>query len=440
MKTNLLIAVIGFTAVTALATKPQTKSTVAKDARLFVQHYEQTDHTTSHVRDDYQSGDFWMDDNTQDSSLNWDDGKGGQQTWNLNGTGDDSYNGPSTYSRNTWNTWPATWWPNLVQGTYYGPDDDGPNPPYIVFQHQDQKTKQDYTFADPGGYDYPYVFYGPYIEEGHLTGAPHAQVVIKFYAGGMGLPKRPSVYQGSVSAVAHTQTGVIGIYNTPTYGNTPIASQNITLGDLGQLDPDGILYAKVDDGSTKDITPKVGAPYYTFAMPVLTKYTLISQVSCQALTDTNLERTSLGVAEVVSLGTMPAETTWSTSAGTLSALSGSGTVLTAPYTAGSATVTATIRKVSLSIDFGVVEPSGISSTIRQKDYFEPPGVGAGMQMNIVLQPTTVSFGNVEMTEPAEATTGITGYFLSHTPPTHAGNGASNGTDNWHQANCSNLVV
>jgi hypothetical protein len=443
MKTNLLIAVIGFAAITALATKPQTKSWVNKDARFFVQHYEETDHTTHHVREDFLSGLFWMEDDTQDSLLNWDDGKGGKQTWKIDGTGDDSYNGPSAGSRNTLNTWPATWYPNLVNGTYWdsaGIDDDGgAHPPYIVLQHRDQKTKQNYSFASMGGYGYPFDWFeGPYLEEGHLTGAPHAQVVIKFYAGGMGLPKRKSVYQGSVSAVAHKQTGVIGIYNTPTYDNTPIASQNITLGDLGPLDPDGILYAKIDDGSTKDITPTVAnTPYYTFGWPVLTKYTLISQVSCQALTDTNLDRTSLGVAEVVSLGTMPAETTWSTSAGTLSGSSGSGTYLYAPHTAATATVTATIRKVSLTIDFGVVEPSGVQSSVRafQTD-FASGSVGAGMYLNVVLQPTTVSFGNVEMTEPAEATTGITGYFTNHTPPTHAGNGAGD----WHRAQCNNLVV
>jgi hypothetical protein len=228
------------------------------------------------------------------------------------------------------------------------------------------------------------------------------------------------------------------------YGSTPIQSQNIILGDLGPLDPDGILYAVIDDGSTKDITPKVaGVPWFTFAWPVLTKYTLSSQVSCQALTDTNLERTSLGVAEVVHLGTMPAETTWNTTAGTLSVGQGGhgiGTYLYAPHIAATATVTATIRKVILSIDFDVVEPSGVSSTIRSRDGFNSSisEVGAGMQLDVVIQPTSVSFSKIEMEEPAEPTTGITHYFLNVDLAriSHAGNGAGP----WHPVNCGNYIM
>ncbi len=284
MKTNLLVAIIVFSAVTMFAAKPQTKSWVNKDARLFVQHYEQTDTGTFHISDIYDDGVYFIVDRTGGLTLNWDDGKGGKQTWNWKETIDSTYvSPPETSVLKTVNTWPATFWPNLVVGTFVdeplGFSDDGPQTPVIVLQHRAMKTKQDYSFA--GVNDDPNSFYeGPYIQEGHLTGSPHAQVVIKFYAGGMGLPKRPSVYQGSVSAVSHKQTGVVGIYNTPVYDSTPIASQNITLGELGQLDPDGILYAKIDDGSTKDITPKVSSiPYYTFGWPVLTKYSFFDVCS-----------------------------------------------------------------------------------------------------------------------------------------------------------------
>ena len=88
MKTNLLVAIMVFAAATVFAAKPQTKSWVNKDARIFVEHYEETDHTTHHVREDFLSGLFWTEDDSQDSVLNWDDGKGGKQTWNMNGTGD----------------------------------------------------------------------------------------------------------------------------------------------------------------------------------------------------------------------------------------------------------------------------------------------------------------------------------------------------------------
>ena len=444
MKTNLLLTFLTLSAAVAFAVQPQTKSWVNKDARLFVQHYEKNNTHILRVREDFLTGDFWeIDPATDISTLNWDDGAGGKETWDHTGHGDDSVNGPSTSHRSTVNTWPATLWPNLVNGTFVdspvGSSDDGPYPPYIILQHQSQKTKQDYSFWSPGGYDFPYFFYGPYIEDGHITDTPHAQVVLKFFAGGMGLPKRPSVYRGSVSVVSHKQKGVIGIYNTPTYENTPIASQNITLGDLGPLDPDGILYAKIDDGSTKDITPTVAnTPYYTFGWPVLTKYTLTSQVSCQARDDTNYDRTTLGVGETTTLYELPDETGWSTTAGTLSATVGGATALTAPHAAATATVTATIRKVKLTIDFGVVEPSGISSTIRSRDGFDYGQVGAGMQIDVVIQPTTVSFGNVEIEEPGANATSLQGYFTypQNTPPNHD---SAHGANAWHRVICDNYV-
>jgi hypothetical protein len=103
------------------------------------------------------------------------------------------------------------------------------------------------------------------------------------------------------------------------------------------------------------------------------------------------------------------------------------------------TVTATITGIPepFKKTFNVITPSGVETSVRafQTD-FAPGSVGAGMYLNVVLLPTTVSFGNVEMTEPAEATTNITGYFINHTPPTHALNGAGD----WHRAQCDNLIV
>jgi hypothetical protein len=141
------------------------------------------------------------------------------------------------------------------------------------------------------------------------------------------------------------------------------------------------------------------------------------------------------VAEVVSLGTMPAETTWSTSAGTLSTLYGSGTVLYAPHTAGSATVTATVRKVSLSIGFGVVEPSGVNAYVNAVNHYGNGVAGAGMQLNVTLQPTTVSFSQVQIYEVGEDASSISGYFNSHPPLSHTVSGANV----WHGVYCNNLI-
>jgi hypothetical protein len=95
------------------------------------------------------------------------------------------------------------------------------------------------------------------------------------------------------------------------------------------------------------------------------------------------------------------------------------------------------KHVTLTTTFGVVAPDGVTTTVREFDWAGSlPLVGAGMKLDVVLQPTTVSFSRVEVMEPGEPTTGITGYFSNHPPPTHAGNGA----DVWHPVNCGNLIM
>ena len=223
-----------------------------------------------------------------------------------------------------------------------------------------------------------------------------------------------------------------------------------TMGALGSLGADSSLWCVLQDNATKDITPKatgkLNPDYYTFTANQQ-KYYFVSR--CEAARQ-DLARTNVGVGELVSLyfsQTAPdnipvpagcllsAPITWQTTAGSFIIGTG-GAVLIAPSNAAIATVTATVRGASVSNCFNVLEPTGISSTVRSNQIFSAGQVGAGMYLNVVLQPTNVSFGRLEMTEPAEATTGITGYFTTHTPPTHAGNGAGD----WHSVNSDNLVV
>jgi hypothetical protein len=111
---------------------------------------------------------------------------------------------------------------------------------------------------------------------------------------------------------------------------------------------------------------------------------------------------------------------------------------TAPSSAGSAALSAAIRGEKCTINFGVLEPSGVTSTLRGFQAFARGSVGAGMYINVVLQPTTVSFSRVVVTEPAESTTAITGYFAdpAHSPPSHAGHGG----DEPHGIACNNVVT
>jgi hypothetical protein len=200
---------------------------------------------------------------------------------------------------------------------------------------------------------------------------------------------------------------------------------------------DGIVYKKLADNDDVDITPVAPPKRYTYLVNAV-KYRMIPRVECPAAGDPNLERTSLGVGERDLISGMPAETHWSTSAGTLSTAGpSSATTLTAPGTHTSITVTATVRSESCTINFDVVEPTGVQVNLRSQDSYTPPYVGAGLYLDVFLTPKTVSFYRVQIMEPAAAATGRTGYFVNNPPPNHD---AAHGADDWHPVNCDNKVV
>lgn len=222
-------------------------------------------------------------------------------------------------------------------------------------------------------------------------------------------------------------------------GSYAINPTAIQIGDLGSPWSDGLLCKALEDGETHDATPRVSsARYYTSGVGV-GKYLFTSQVSCTPPGNPNLDRTTLGVGENVSVYFNPAPpvgAAWTATAGSLSG-GGSGVVFTAPGTGGGATVTANVRSATFPIDFSVIEPSGVTATLRgSADPYNIGVAGAGMQMDVVLQPTTVSFSAVQMEEVGEPASNVTGYFIYHPPPSHVGNGA----DVWHPVNCSNKVL
>ena len=156
--------------------------------------------------------------------------------------------------------------------------------------------------------------------------------------------------------------------------------------------------------------------------------------------DTN--RTDLGVGEEVTLKFIPDlitntywQNTWSTTAGSVAPVVATSTAFTAPSNASPATGTATAGDERLDVGFGVVKPSGVKATLRgSPDYFWPlPAVGAGMYMNVVLQPTNVSFSRVEIMEPVASATNRTNYFVNHPPPDHDGD---HGAGVWHPVVCN----
>ena len=142
-------------------------------------------------------------------------------------------------------------------------------------------------------------------------------------------------------------------------------------------------------------------------------------------------RKKVGVGEDVALTLQPSSlslVTWSISGnGTLSATTGNPITFTAHDRASTPNITATYGSGSCSVTFNVVEPDSESATKESEDVF-PAGVqGAGMVLLITVNPTDVSFANVEMLEVPGPASNITGYFtnfpastLFHFPDTEWG--------------------
>ena len=89
--------------------------------------------------------------------------------------------------------------------------------------------------------------------------------------------------------------------------------------------------------------------------------------------------------------------------------------------------------------FKVIAPSGIQATVRglpDAFPFDPPSVGAGMQLDVVIQPTTVSFSRIQVKEPSEPTTGLNGYFIANPPLGHT---SKTGANDWHPVIAGNLI-
>ena len=186
---------------------------------------------------------------------------------------------------------------------------------------------------------------------------------------------------------------------------TNIDPRQITI--AGQaLDTNGTAYFAWPDGVTKDVTPRTGYDYYTFAQPSVGKYTLVHHVDCVAAGDTNLDRTTLGIGEVVHFSGMPDNTIWSISGGgRILSTSGSDTTYIAPLRPTSATITATVGTAQLSVGFSVIPPN---SLIVDSHTDAPAELGTedanGTQMgartyyNIEIGPNTVSFDMVSFRE------------------------------------------
>jgi len=267
-----------------------------------------------------------------------------------------------------------------------------------------------------------------------------AQTTMQLFTGGKALPKRDNLF-----VVRGSATRILTETAQPPYPpgteTEPIQDKTkITMGELGQLDATGVVWAVLPNGVTKDVTPKVsGVDFYAFGADH-TKCVLTN--ICERGAPRPADRTDLGVGEYVSVYFTPSpagiQIDWTTTAGSVTPASGSGTRFTAPSNAMSATVTASVKGLKCPVTFNVEKPTGVSAVITSTTANAiPSGIaGAWMHMDVTVQPTNVSFYRIEMIEIGQAATSISGYFEDHPPKPHD---TAAGANTWHPVGESNLI-
>jgi hypothetical protein len=251
------------------------------------------------------------------------------------------------------------------------------------------------------------------------------------------LTESPNINRLSPYALSYA-----GGYPTALALEPNVPNARVQIGGLGSLHDDP-NYPPVDPWQNPD-NPQRGTLYcVTYAgqipvdcTPTVTRHefytwrlydapsVLVHMTEHPALTDTNRERLNLGVGEEVDLSGMPANTSWSVSAGGIVTNQYGFIVFTAPSNAvNQATVTA---KVNVDYDakwqtyFAVKQPTGVDPvhTYIIETNFPPISrlqdeqAGAGMHLHVCMKPTDVSFYRITMEEVGEDATSITGYFAN----------------------------
>jgi thrombospondin type 3 repeat protein len=317
--------------------------------------------------------DFW-DSQSNVDVVNWQDGQGGDE-----GSYWDGGLGGETIS----NWWAVTSWPQALPwstGTF--------------------------TYPPPFGQEHcDFFIHGVYTFNGFVWGERStADIEMKLATGGPPGSTQQNLWV--ITATAKDKTT-----------SQPIPPQQISIGGFGNLDSNSNLFVMLPDNDPDTVTPKVnGNNNYSFTINAQ-KYKLVTYTEYPALSNTNRNRTTIGVAEQVDLSfnpTMPFAMDWTTTAGGLSATFDSSTTFTAPSNATpNVTVTATLRggKSVTFPPFNVVEPAGIDhAQIIGTNSYPLGAAGAGMINEVWIAPTYVSFYRVNVMEVGEDATNIYGFF------------------------------
>jgi hypothetical protein len=205
-----------------------------------------------------------------------------------------------------------------------------------------------------------------------------------------------------------------------------IPPEEVTINGLRQS-TDGFVWAVLPDGEEVDVTPQALGVSYYLCDPLECKYNFAPQ--CQSPIPTNTIRTNIGVGEYVNLSveaaatyypfspTLPPDTQWSTTAGSLAYTNWPVNVFTAPSNAANVTITVQLPNgQKLYNGLNVLEPTGVTNMalLSVSDYYFGPNVsGAGMYLRVYVAPTNVSFYRVDFMEALTNATSVSNYYSSY---------------------------
>jgi hypothetical protein len=240
---------------------------------------------------------------------------------------------------------------------------------------------------------------------------------MKLFTGGKSGVKRKSLIHITAGAEKNGDPYEYPWGYTPT---TPVDATKIKV--LGwwlfgrSLDNHGDLFIVLPDNTERDLNLRVPGVKHYDAEATAVKHKMIHQTTYPALTNPDLNRTTIGVGEEVAFyfdPSLPINGDWTASAGGLDANVAPNVQFTAPSNAATATVKVTVAGQSLKETFKVLEPSGFDHTLLTHTFPNvwPPGmVAVAMQNRVWIGPTGVSFYRVMISEFGEDANPVTGYF------------------------------
>ena len=262
-----------------------------KPSRLFVQSYtacEDLQYNSQYT--DLATDDTFLESGTvqfnQCVDVNWTDGQGGsgsqnmQDTWIIN---DPPVSGTNSTAWVSQQTWPASWWPDLANGTQTASGDyDWPlfdpncGPAPVIEEHCAVNIPCANSWYDP------YIFDIAAYENGSYRGTytRWAQTVMKLQTGGKGLSQRENLWQLNASATQYFLRDA-GVSLPAITGS----GQSVDLTDVrilgSPLDSDGHLWKVLPDNAEADVTPTLsGADDFGFGVSAM-EYPLRLQANWQ---------------------------------------------------------------------------------------------------------------------------------------------------------------